>query len=154
MKIKWTIEKQQGNFRPILNYTLTLEAFEKELAVPSVRIVSKIPHIPESRQRFCLPNTHEREHGWIPNRYVSLSTPSFRNKDLQARVILPYVSDPQFAYVEESFKILREAFEIEMQAAKDSEALLLRKELCLTENTRQNMATDIAANKILQLVGA
>lgn len=153
MKIKWTIEKPQGNFRPILHYEFQLEGFEKKLAMPAVEVISTIPLIPDPRQRFCLPNTHERANDWRPTQYCTLSTPNFRQGTRQHRLILPYPKDTRFDYIEDSFKRLRTAFETEMQAAKNSEAIVLRQELCLTENTRQHLATDIAAHKILQLAG-
>lgn len=154
MKIKWTIEKPRGNFRPVLEYEMILEDFEKELAMPSVSVSSDVPVIPDPRCHFCMPNSNEREPDWRPTRFHNFTSPDFRRGKANKRLILPYTCSSDFVEVESSFKRLRDAFEKEMQGAKDSESLLIRKELCLTEEARQNMATGIAAHRILQLVGA
>ena len=153
MKIKWSIEKQQGNFRPVLEYKITLEEFEKDLAMHTVRVTSRIPKIPESIQRFCLPDTMEREADWKPKAFHVIYTPSFSRGELKNKLILPYQNDTEFAMVEDSFKLLRQAFETELQAARDSMSVFQRHEMCLTDETRQKMATDIAASKMLNLVG-
>jgi len=153
MNIKWTIEKKRGNFRPILDYEILLESFEKELAVATVSITSQIAQIPEQRSRFCLPDTNERVTGWLPARFHLLSTPGFRRGEIQKRIILPYADNSKFAEIEASFIRLRSEFENQMQAAKDSKAVLSRKELRLTEATGKKMAGDIAAHRMLQLVG-
>ncbi len=153
MNIKWTIEKKRGNFRAVLFYEINLEDFEKKLAVATVSIVSSIAHIPDPRHRFCLPDTNERVKGWLPARFHHLSTPGFRRGEIQKRIILPYVTDNKFVEVEASFNLLRSEFEKEMQAAKQSESVLIRKELRLTQETSKKMAGDIAAHRMLQLVG-
>ncbi len=153
MNIKWTIEKKRGNFRAVLNYEICLEDFEKELAVPTVTIVSRIAQIPEPRNRFCLPDTNERVRGWLPARFHPMSTPGFRRGETQKSILLPYVSSSQFSEVEASFCLLRSEFEKEMQAAKESESVLIRNELRLTEKTSKKMAGDIVAHKMLKLVG-
>jgi len=153
MNIKWTIEKKRGNFRPVLLYEINLESFEKKLAVATVSIASSIAHIPEPRSRFCLPDTNERVKGWLPTLFHRISTPGFRRGELQKRIILPYATDGQFAEVEASFKFLRSEFEKEMQSAKFSDSVLIRKELRLTPQTSKKMAGGIAAHRMLQLVG-
>lgn len=152
MKITWTIEKPRGNFRPVLEYKITLEDFEKALAMPPVSIASEIPQIPDPRRKFCLPGTNERESGWVPTRFHQLSSPSFRRAQGGKRIILPYTLCGSFVQVENSFRRLRQAFEREMQAARDSGPVLMRRELCLTDDTRKEMATNIAAHRMLQLV--
>ncbi len=153
MIIKWTIEKQLGNFRPVLSYEITLEGFEKKLAVATVEVTSAIAQVPESRNRFCLPNSNERVAGWQPAAFHRISTPGFRRGVTQKRILLPFVSANEFVEVEESFSLLRSAFEKEMQLTKNSKPVLIRKELRLTEETNRLMAKDIVAHKMLQLVG-
>ena len=48
MKINWKIEKQRGNFRPVLKYSISLEEHEKAIAMHAVNIESSIPLVSDS----------------------------------------------------------------------------------------------------------
>lgn len=150
MKIKWTIEKQRGNFRPVLEYDIVLEDFEIELALPSVKIVSDIACIPDPKCKFCLPHSNEREAHWQADKYHNMYSPDCRKGKINKRIILPFTIINDFKLIENSFIRLREAFEKEMQAAKDSESILIRQHLSLSDDVRNNMAAGIAAHKLLQ----
>ena len=59
MRIEWTIQKRAGHLRPKLHYSMTLEDFEIELAVPMVQIASTIPKPLDAGQHYVWPGTKE-----------------------------------------------------------------------------------------------
>jgi len=153
MNIKWNIEKNKGNFRPVLNYEITLEKFEKKLALPQVSTTTKIPVILDSFDRYCLPDCNERHLEWRPGNFHRMYVPSFNQRSVLREIILPYTDNGDFSYVTDSFSGLRIAFERELLAARNSRPVSIRKELGMSSDTRKKMVGDIAAQRMLQVVG-
>lgn len=151
MHIKWKIQKRSGHFRPVLAYQIALEDFEKDLALPAVKVDSDIAKIPNAHERFCLPDTNERDRTWQAEQYHKLASPDFHRAILQKQIILPYTCSQEFQEIETSFAKLRSAFEEALLAAYASSSFSIRKEMGLTSETRTQMATGIAASRMLNL---
>ncbi len=110
MKIEWTIQKKAGHLRPKLHYTITLETFETNLAVPMVRITSTIPKPPDAGQHYVWPGTKEcgREQ---PVEVYELCTPSHKTGYCREMLMLPMRSENAYPEIEASFRKLRAAYE-------------------------------------------
>ena len=154
MKIKWEIEKKRGNLRPLLHYTITLEAFETALAPPPVTITSHLPKVPAESQRHCLPGQNERKEDWKPEALHPLTTPFFKDGTRSETLRLPWRETPDYPEVEASFLALREKFEDELKRAYDSAPISIQKELGITAETRHHVVSGVAAERFLRVVGA
>lgn len=145
MKINWTIAKKRGNFRPSLNYRITLEAFEKKLAVNAVSIKSTIPEIPNPHQGFCLPDTNERIPHWEASNCHYLSVPYFKKGEVNGFIRLPFRESREYPEVAASFQTLRESYETVVRQAYGQEPLHLENELDMSRRTKQEIAATITA---------
>ncbi len=151
MKITWNIEKERGNYRPTLVYTIELEQFEKDLAIQSVNIQSTIPKIDGSHQDYCMPGEHERSANWMPTDFHWISVPYFKQGILREHIRLPFRESGEYPEVEASFSILREKYESLVQQAYNHEPISLNGEMDITEETRQAIAASLAAKKMFLL---
>lgn len=153
MRIKWTINKKRGNFRPCLNYTITLETFEKDLAVNALTIKSLIPRIPNPTQAFCLPGTDERDASWTAGDYHHISVPYFKNGEVREFIRLPFRESGRYPEVEASFKLLRQAYEDVVQAAYSRSPICQQGEMDISGDTKKVIAARVAGSKLLNLYG-
>ncbi len=145
MKINWTITKKRGNFRPTLNYKITLEAFEKKLAVNAVSIKSTIPAVPDPHQGFCLPGTNERSPQWKGSNCHYLSVPYFKKGEASGFIRLPFRESREYPEVTASFQTLRDAYETVVRQAYGHGPLNLTDELEMSQGTKQEIAATITA---------
>ncbi len=145
MKIKWTITKKRGNFRPSLNYKLTLEPFEKKLAVNAVTIKSTIPEIANSHQSFCLPGTNERAPHWTPTDFHYLSVPYFKKGEASGFIRLPFRESREYPEVATSFQALRDEYEAVVRQAYGQDPIHLEEEIEMSRRTKQEIAAFITA---------
>ncbi|MCP4114582.1 MAG: hypothetical protein GY737_04130 [Desulfobacteraceae bacterium] len=145
MKINWTITKKRGNFRPSLNYKITLEAFEKELAVNAITLKSTIPAIPDPHQGFCLPGTNERTSHWKASDFHYLSVPYFKRGEASGFIRLPFRESREYPEIAASFQTLREEYEAVVRQAYGQEPLHLEDELEMSRGTKQEIAATITA---------
>lgn len=151
MIIKWNIVKKRGNFRPVLDYSIELENFEKELAVEQVVIQSTIPSPPSSWSASCLPGKFERN-GEDCSVY-QIYTPDYKKAIAEGKFILPWREDGIFPEVEKSFRKLRLEFESKLKAAYDSLPINESGQLDLSEETRRHIACGLVSRKFLEASG-
>jgi len=152
MKIHWEISKKRGNHRPVLNYTLELEPFERDLAVPTVVLDTAISKPPSAWRSYCYPGEDEREGAKLE--WYRLMTPSHKDGRIEARLTLAW-REPgnRFADVAAAFERLRHGFETVLRSAHDSAPLELVESLDLSEVTRNHIVNSVARAKILAAVG-
>ncbi len=151
MKIEWNIDKKRGNARPLLVFTITLTDFEKELGMPAVRIESSIPKPPDAGWRHCWPGQNERA-GWTPGEHYLLMSPSHKKGRVTETLTLPWRESNEYPEVAQSFLLLREAFERELEAAVQSAPLQVQDTLETSPPARKAIAPAVAAERMLRLV--
>ncbi|WDP92751.1 MAG: hypothetical protein HUN04_24730 [Desulfobacter sp.] len=149
MKINWKIRKKRGNYRPVLNYTMTLEPFEKSLAIQAVSIQSFIPEIPRPHESFCLPGKNERHQAWIPDRFHCLQVPYFKSGETRGFIRLPYRASGEYPEVEASFRELRDKYEEKVCIAYGQAPFETGGELDISSHTREVVAARVAADRLL-----
>lgn len=152
MRITWNIEKKRGNLRPVLTYQVVLEGFEKALALPMVRVESTIPEPPSSWQPHCYPHEFERA-GAAPAGRYQLSTPGHARGKHGLTIRLPWREDNLYPEVEESFELLREAFEQALNAAHESEPMDEHGEVAVSASMKRRLAPALLADRLLSLAG-
>ncbi len=153
MKIDWQITKKRGHFRPQLSYELTLEAFEKELAIHAVQVESLIPRIPNSHLSYCMPGENERALSWHPEDFHVLQVPYFKDGYTRGFIRLPFRQSNEYPEVELSFKKLRNAYEIKVCEAYALSPFLQAGSLDISDNTRSSISARVTANRLLSLFG-
>lgn len=156
MRIQWSIDKKRGNFRPTLTYTITLEPFEKELAVNALTVKSLIPRIPHARRPFCLPGEDERTGAWVPERYHYLCIPSapyLKDNEIKNVIRLPFREEGEYPEVEDSFEVLRHAYEKIVKQAYGHGPISRQGDMEMTPETKRTIAAKIARAKLLNVYG-
>lgn len=151
MNIQWSITKKRGNLRPLLNYTITLNEFEKGLAMPAVRIESTIPKPPDAGWEHCWPGQNERA-PWTPAEFHLLMTPSHRAGETTGQVKLPWRESNEYPEVKQSFLALRDAFETALAQAAASAPLHEEDTLEASSAAKKTIAPAYAAERLLQVV--
>jgi hypothetical protein len=151
MQIEWSIEKKRGNYRPVLIATANLNDFECGLCLPAVRVESTIPKPPEASWSHCWPGQNERG-GWTPVERYLLTTPSHKERSSMQRLKLPWREDNSYPEVEESFALLRAAFEEALAHALQSAPMSLCGSMEVTPAMRRTLAPAFAAQRILRAV--
>ena len=151
MQIDWQIMKKRGNHRPRLIFTITLESFERDLAMDAVHVETRIPEIPAPHESFCLPGKHERHPEWTPVRFHRLQVPWFKTGKISAFIRLPFRDTQTYPEVEAGFRALRAAFEAKVCEAYAQSPIDTRESLGISDGTRQAVAARVTANRILAL---
>ena len=151
MHIEWSITKKRGNYRPVLNFTITLSDFENGLAMPAVRVQSTIPKPPETGWTHCWPGQFERGDR-VPEECYLLMTPSHKSRKSTESLRLPWREDNEYPEVEESFALLRQAFEAALAKSSQSAPMSAKGSLETTAATKKTIAPAFAAERILQVV--
>lgn len=151
MQIDWKITKKRGNHRPTLNYTITLEAFEKKLAIHAVNVQSRIPEIPNSHESFCLPGENERHCEWCPKGFHRIQVPYFKKGVSHEFIRLPFRESGEYPEVEASFKALREHYETQVRHAYGHSPFETQGSLGITRVTRKQVAAKVTAERLLGL---
>ncbi len=149
MKIQWKIEKKRGNLRPVLKYSFSIESYERDLALPPVRICSSIAEPVNSWQEYCYPQTHERAEQAQFGDFYNLEIVSHKGKNWTQSLRLPWREDNHYPEVEASFDMLREAFEAELRHADASEPMEEEHQLQISEHMQQSIAPSVFAEKFL-----
>ncbi len=149
MKIEWKITKKRGNLRPTLSYSFVVEKFEKALALPPISIESTIPEPMDSWQEHCYPNEFERAVDVQHKGYYRLELVSHKGNMWAQNIRLPWREDNSYPEVEESFKLLRTAFEAELASANASNAMNEVSFMQLSDTATQNIAPAVLAEKFL-----
>ena len=151
MQIHWEIVKKRGNLRPMLTYSFAVEPWEREMAIPPIRISSTIPKPEESFAEFCYPGQHERAAGYSSSGRPTyeLEIVSHKGKLWPQSLRLPWREDNSYPEVEESFARLRDAVERESAMASRSEPLRLEGSLDCRAGRRSGMAAAVLADKFL-----
>ncbi len=149
MKIQWKIIKKLGNIRPTLSYSFVVEKFEKALALPPIIIESTIPEPLDSWQEHCYPNEHERAHDAKFKGYYSLQLVSHKGNMWAQTIRLPWREDNTYPEVEESFQLLRSAFERELASANASAPMDEDAFLQLSDTATKDIAPAVLAEKFL-----
>ncbi len=151
MKIDWKITKKRGNLRPVLTYCVTLEEYEKELALPPMRVLSSIPEPRDSWQEFCYPGQHERAGSSAGLSCYELEAPSHKGKSWPQTLRLPWREDNAYPEVEESFRAFRDAFERMVRDAYASAPMNEDGSLSSTGAARMHVAPGVAAARFLRM---
>lgn len=171
MNIKWNISKKRGNIRPVLTYTITLDEHEKALALPPLRLVSRIPEPDESWQEHCYPGQHERAMASAPERssgnpednllgnspanapgkFHDLEVPSHEGHSWTHSLRLPWRENNSYPEVESSFRLLRDAFEKELATAYASQPMQEENSLQTSVNAKAGLAPGVLAERFLKL---
>ncbi len=150
MKIEWTITKKRGNFRPVLTYSFVIENFEKELALPPILVQSTIPEPIEPWQGHCYPHEFERANSPEYKGYYRIELVSHKGKAWKQELRLPWREDNNYPEVEESFQLLRQAFEKELNCANTSKPMNESSCMQLSNLATQNIAPAVLAEKFLK----
>ena len=151
MKIQWNITKKRGNMRPVLSFTITLSEFERNLAMPAVRIQSAIPKPPDPGWDHCWPGQNERD-TWEPEEFYLLMTPSHRSGETSERFKLPWRADNAYPEVEQAFMALRDAFELALEQACNSRSMHRDGSLETSEIAKKTIAPAFAAERMLRTI--
>lgn len=151
MIIEWNLKKKRGNLRPVLTYTIKLEDFEKELALPQVVLESTIPQPPESWSASCLPGKCER--GDFDCIAYRLYTPDHKKGEVEGKLTLPWRKNSDYPEIKESFLKLRENFESVLKEAYDSHPVDMDGKLELSEKTRSHIASGLVSQRFLKAAG-
>jgi hypothetical protein len=154
MKINWKVEKKRGNFRPMLTYNISLEEHEAAIAMHAINIAGTIPRVPEGNRSWCSPCCDEREDGWQPESFHYISVPHFKNGSSSGCIRLPFRESREYPEVEESFKMLRTAYEEVVREVYSWKPVSEEGELNITSETKEQIAASIAAQKMLNLFGS
>jgi hypothetical protein len=152
MKIKWEIEKKRGNWRPTLTYTCTKLPDEVNLAIPAVVMGTKIPEPPNSYRDICMPDTDERNEGWVPKNFTTIKTPRNNEQEFGESLKLPWRpgAKPRYPEVEEAFALLQEEWEKCLEITAASAAIHLEGSLDHTKKTKDILAPIVARRKITE----
>ncbi|MGD9160855.1 MAG: hypothetical protein PVG39_20720 [Desulfobacteraceae bacterium] len=153
MNIEWQIVKKQGHLRPKLHYSIKLEPFEINLAVPMVTITSTIPKPPDAWQSHVYPGRNERKE-WKPETFYELSTPSHKDENLKNVLTLPMREAPDYPEVESSFTLLRETYETALKNAYRNSAFEIRGEMGMSPETKRIVAPAVVAERLLNCFGS
>lgn len=153
MKIEWKIEKQRGNYRPDLKYTISLEEHERAIATESIRIESTIPRIPQPGRRWCMPGEFERTEGWQPTEFHFLTVPWFRTGVASDFLRLPFRESGEYPEVEASFTRLREKYEEVVRKTYGWQPIKENGKLETSSETKTAIAARLAAMQMLALAG-
>ncbi len=149
MKIEWSIKKERGNLRPILTYSFSVDKFEKALALPPVIIKSTIPEPLESWREYCYPNVDERMTTPKYKDFYRLEIISHKGNLWSQKLRLPWRANNAYPEIEESFILLRKAFEDELERANASLPINTNAHLQITDSANKNIAPTILAEKLL-----
>ena len=151
MKIQWKIKKKRGNFRPSLSYHITLEDFEKQLAIHAVRIESQIPVIPRAHESFCLPGENERDPNWSPKGFHLIQVPYFKTGEVSEFIRLPFRESGDYPEVEASFRALRQKYEAKVSEAYGQSPFEFTGGLEMSRATGKKVAARVTADRLLTL---
>ncbi len=155
MRIDWKITKKRGNIRPILTYSVTLEECEKELAMPPLRVKSTIPEPPDSWQEYCYPGQLERSGAPAdPARVYDLDIPSHKGRAWPSSLRLPWREDNVYPEVEESFRLLRDAFERQLEDAYASLPIREENSIGSSPESRRHIAPATLGARFLRFAPA
>ncbi len=149
MKIEWNIIKKKGNYRPSLHYSFVVEDFERDLALPPIRIQSTIHEPMEVFEEHCYPNKYERAQTPEYKGFYDLEIVSHKGRLWPQEIRLSWREDNLYPEIEESFKMLRQAFEEELAKANNSKEINISSSLDITEQAHLEIAPSILAEKFL-----
>ena len=136
-----------------MNFTITLEAFEKRLAIPAVWVDTKIPKLPRSHQSFCLPGENERADGWCPTDFHRIQVPYFKDGKTEEFIRLPFRASGEYPEVEAAFRALRSAYEAKVCEAYGHAPFEQKGTLGISERTRTKIAPQVSAQRLTALFG-
>jgi hypothetical protein len=153
MRIEWKITKKRGNMRPVLSYRVRLEDHEKALALPMVSIVSTIPRPEEDAQEHCYPGRLERSPEPVYAGVHTLEAPSHLGHSWTRTLRLPWREDNEYPEIEDSFLLLREALEKELDAACRSTPMQTQGMVGTSDRAKVGMAPALLAERFLRAAG-
>ncbi|MBM9519402.1 hypothetical protein JWG39_06155 [Desulforhopalus vacuolatus] len=153
MNIDWNIKKKQGNHRPTLSYTVTLEEHEMELDMEPLTLTSTLAVVPHEERGWCLPGEDERRDDWQPTEFHLLAVPWFRVGVDSGFLRLPFRESREYPEVEISFRRLRDEYEKLVCEALRWGSLDVKASLQAAEKTKEKIAGTLVAKKMLQLAG-
>lgn len=150
MQISWQIKKKRGYMRPTLTYTIQLEAHEKALCLPAMRIPSTIAEPIASWQEHCWPGQYERADPPIVGSLYTIDIPSHEGRHWQQSLRLPWRENNEYPEVEETFRSVRTVYEKELMKAYASLPMNEEKSLYASKELQQCLAPGVVAERILR----
>ncbi len=150
MQISWQINKKRGYRRPTLTYSIELEAHEKALCLPAMRIQSTITEPVDSWQEHCWPGQYERANPPLFGTSYTIDIPSHEGRSWQQSLRLPWREDNTYPEVEETFRVVRTAYEKELMKAYASQPMEERRTLKATPTLAQHLAPGVLAERLLR----
>jgi len=149
MRIEWKITKKRGNLRPVLTYSVTLDDYEKALALPPLRVKSSIPEPRDSWQDYCWPGQHERAEKPELGECYELEAPSHRGRSWPQTLRLPWRADNDYPEVEASFLEFRRALEALVAESYASQPVETAGSLDASIGARRHVAAGVLAERFL-----
>ena len=139
MKIVWEINKERGNYRPNLKYSVLFEEWEKCLRIPIDRVQSSIPEPKSHYPIQMLESIEDDESKKVCELSIGGET-----------ITLPFRQSGEYPEVAVSMAILRDEIERRIIQAHDALALDITGELEMTPATKKHVAAYAAAWKMTQ----
>ncbi|MCR4666429.1 MAG: hypothetical protein K5657_03945 [Desulfovibrio sp.] len=150
MQIQWKITKKRGYARPLLSFTIRLEDHEKALCLPTLRIPSTICEPLDSWQEHCWPGQFERANPPQIGSPYDIDIPSHQGRYGEQSFRLPWREDNQYPEIEESFALVREAFEAEVSRAYASQPMNEEGELSSSQAIQKHIAPAVVGERLLR----
>jgi hypothetical protein len=144
------IDYPQG---PLLTWNISLESFERDLAVSRVEICTCIPQPPVAWEGFCYPGTNERSADWVCDEFLVMDTPGHKIGSRSGSAQLPWRESGEYPEVEAGLRALRDAFEAHLMAVYDSLPVKVSGSLESSSQARKHLAPGFAAQRFLRVVG-
>lgn len=148
MDISWKIQKKRGNYRPVLNWVITLEPAEMGLGMAPQAVDTGIPMPPAYWEAHCYPGQNERAGAGRQGSWEVI-TPSHRSGKAEGRMILPWREDNLYPEVSAGFERVRSAMEKALSLAVKSLPMDEEGKMTLAEMARKRLAPGLVADRML-----
>lgn len=147
MVIEWKITKKRGNWRPVLQVTMTKDQWEKDLNVNGGVVKTTIPCVPGS---FGMPRegSFELKPGWEPQSYYEATLPSAWELSHSFKLDIPLREDNQYPEVEESMALIMNEYEKRLRQAFESSHFERIGQLEMSTDTKIMVAPWVATVKM------
>eukprot|EP00767_Chilomastix_cuspidata_P000007 gnl/Chilomastix_cuspidata/10007.p2 GENE.gnl/Chilomastix_cuspidata/10007~~gnl/Chilomastix_cuspidata/10007.p2 ORF type:complete len:154 (-),score=10.29 gnl/Chilomastix_cuspidata/10007:47-508(-) len=152
MEINYEIEKQRGNFRPVVKYTITLGENEAILGIPPLKIDSGIKKPVNSWEKHCYPDKNERA-GLFDKENYQILTPGFKNRESKGELRLGFNDSNDYKEVYDCFIKVRDIIEKEILKAKDFSAFNKSFKIGFSDDFKTERAPSSAKDMFLKAVG-
>jgi hypothetical protein len=155
MIIEWTIKKERGNWRPLLEIKMKKEAWEKALRVASVETRTPFPNSyneTETNRNYTdlAPKTWRKG----KSNFKKIVTPSPNSDELTQKRTLPQRLRNKYPDVKILILTLRRKYEKALKEAYDSAPFEISDSLDMSDECKKHVAPGIVKDRILKAVGS